>query len=196
MPRRLYFISHPNVVISRDVPVPQWPLSALGRARMKAALAQPWISDISAIYCSTEQKSIDGAEIIAAHLDLDIQPVHELGENDRSATGFLSPDEFEAVANEFFAKPNQSVHGWETAAAAQARIVKAVSKIAASESSAGAIALVSHGAVGTLLYCALAGRPISRSWDQPPTNGGNYYAFQLSPERVFSWWKSIDDGAL
>ncbi len=191
--RTLYFISHPNVEVSRSVPVPQWPLSSVGRARMQVALGQPWVQEITAVYCSTEQKAIDGASILASHLSLEFKQIHELGENDRSATGFLPPAEFESVANEFFAKPDESVRGWETAADAQARIVKAVTSIAESDSSSGAIAIVSHGAVGTLLYCFISGQAISRRWDQPPNGGGNYYAFQLNPQRAFSWWQAIDE---
>jgi broad specificity phosphatase PhoE len=186
----LYFITHPNVVVSRDVPVPRWPLSELGKNRMRAGLAQPWVREITSIYCSTEQKAIDGAEILAAHLSLPFTPVEELGENDRSATGFLPPDEFERVADEFFARPEASVRGWERAIDAQARIVNAVSRI--SKTKAGTVAIVSHGAVGTLLYCHLAGEPIARRWDQPPNGGGNYYAFTLSPLQVFAWWRAFD----
>ena len=193
MSRTFYFITHPNVLITRDVPVPQWPLSQVGRARMKVALGQTWISDISAVYCSTERKAIDGAEILGAHLCLNANEVPDLGENDRSATGFLPPHEFEAVADEFFSSPMQSVRGWETAANAQARVVNAVGAIARLDPSNGSIAIVSHGAVGTLLYCALSGNPISRQWDQPANSGGNYYAFQLEPQRTFSWWKPIDE---
>jgi broad specificity phosphatase PhoE len=163
---------------------------------MEASLRQPWIPDISAVYCSTERKSIDGAEIVAEHLSLHITPVAELGENDRSATGFLPSQEFESVADAFFAKPETSVRGWETAADAQARIVKAVISIADSDQSPGLIAVVSHGAVGTLLYCHLAEEAISRRWDQPPNNGGNFYPFQIGPDRVFSWWQPIDEIAL
>ncbi len=196
MPRNMYFITHPNVVISREVPVPQWPLSDLGRNRMKAGLRQPWMMDVKSIYCSTEQKAIDGAEIMADHLSLGYTQIHALGENDRSATGFLPPHEFEAVADEFFARPTQSVRGWEKAVDAQARVVSAVSSIAATDQSKGSIAIVAHGAVGTLLYCYLSGQPIARRWDQPPNSGGNYYAFELDPNRVSSWWKAIDEPAL
>jgi hypothetical protein len=52
--------------------------------------------------------------------------LHELGENDRAATGFLEPDVFDATADRFFAEPDRSIAGWETAAAAQARIVAVV----------------------------------------------------------------------
>ena len=185
---KLYFITHPNVVVSREVPVPRWPLSELGMQRMRAGLKQPWVRDITAIYCSTEQKAIDGAEILAQHLSLQFTQIEELGENDRSATGFLPPDEFERVADQFFAAPNESVRGWERAIDAQARVVRAVESI---ESNA-TVAIVAHGAVGTLLYCHLAGEPISRRWDQPPNGGGNYYAFTLSPRQVFSWWRAFD----
>ncbi|MCV2350644.1 histidine phosphatase family protein [Paucibacter sp. Y2R2-4] len=191
--RRVIFISHPNVVISREIPVPQWPLSSLGRSRMAASLVQPWIQGISAIYCSTEQKSIDSAEILARHLSLEIQQDRDLGENDRSSTGFLPPDEFEKVANQFFAAPDESARGWETALAAQQRIVEAVGRLANADGTSGSIAIVSHGAVGTLLYCHLSGQSISRRWDQPSNGGGNFFTFQLSPLQVFSWWKPIDE---
>jgi len=185
----LYFITHPNVVVSRDVPVPRWPLSELGRQRMRAGLRQPWVKDIKAVYCSTEQKAIDGARILADHLRLGITRVEELGENDRSATGFLPPDEFERVAEQFFASPHTSVRGWERALDAQARIVRAVEQLPKCD---GSIAIVSHGAVGTLLYCHLAGEPIARRWDQPPNGGGNFFSFSLSPHRAHAWWRAID----
>ena len=186
---KFYFITHPNVVVSRDVPVPRWPLSELGRQRMRAGLKQPWVKDIKAVYCSTEQKAIDGAQILASHLSLPFHQIEELGENDRSATGFLPPDEFERVADEFFAKPDRSVRGWERAIDAQARIVRAVERIPRCD---GSIAIVSHGAVGTLLYCHLAGEPIARRWDQPPNGGGNFFSFTLSPARALAWWRAID----
>ena len=184
-----YFITHPNVVVSRDVPVPRWPLSELGRQRMRAGLRQPWVKDIKAIYCSTEQKAIDGAQILASHLSLPFHQIEELGENGRSATGFLPPDEFERVADQFFASPATSARGWERALDAQARIVRAVERIPASD---GPTAIVSHGAVGTLLYCHLAGEPIARRWDQPPNGGGNFFSFSLSPPRAHTWWRAID----
>lgn len=192
MSRSVYFISHPNVVISRDVPVTQWPLSPRGRSRMQAGLQQPWTAKLSAIYCSTEQKSKDGAGIFATALSLPCTSLPELGENDRSSTGFLPPAEFEAVANEFFAHPEVSVRGWERAIDAQERIVTAVENLLARDPTAGSIAIVSHGAVGTLLYCALAGQPIDRQWDQPPNGGGNYFHFPLPARTPCTWWTPID----
>jgi len=192
MSRRCIFITHPNVVISREVPVPRWPLSERGRERMRAGLAQPWVHEIGAVWCSAEQKAIDGAEILATHCGLPYATAEDLGENDRSATGFLPPDEFERVADQFFARPQESVRGWETASAAQARIVAAVTRIIEAERSEGSVAFVSHGAVGTLLWCHLAGEPISRQRDQPPNGGGNWFAFDWPTHRVETWWQPID----
>jgi broad specificity phosphatase PhoE len=160
---------------------------------MRAGLRQPWVREIGAIYCSNEQKALDGAEILAQHLGLGCTQIEQLGENDRSATGFLPPDEFERVADQFFARPNESVRGWERAIDAQSRIVQAVGKIPAREET---IAIVSHGAVGTLLYCHLAGEPIDRRWDQPLNGGGNFYSFTLTPRAVHSWWRAIDTGVV
>jgi broad specificity phosphatase PhoE len=190
--RTFYLITHPNVVISRDVPVPRWPLSELGKQRMRAGLKQPWVRDVTSIYCSTEQKALDGAEILAGHLGIGFETVEALGENDRSATGFLPPEAFERVADQFFGSPEISVRGWERAIDAQSRIVRAVEGIAKTDKTSGAIAIMSHGAVGTLLYCHLAGEPIDRRRDQPPNGGGNFYGFTLAPRAVHSWWRAID----
>lgn len=191
-PRHHYFITHPNVTISDTVPVPQWPLSALGRSRMRAGLGLPWVKDLTAIYCSTEQKAIDSAQILGEQMDLPYQAVHALGENDRSSTGFLPPPEFEKVADAFFTEPQRSVRGWERAIDAQARIVQAVTNLVHADRTEGSIAIVSHGAVGTLLYCHLSGRDISRSWDQPANGGGNYFRFSLSPRAAFSHWLALE----
>jgi broad specificity phosphatase PhoE len=126
MIRKLFFIPHPNVAVDPHAPVPQWLLSERGAARMRASLSQSWVPSISAIHSSRERKAIDGAEILSSHLRLPFDCHEALGENDRSSTGFLPPDEFERVADQFFAHLDVSVRGWETASAAQRRIAPAV----------------------------------------------------------------------
>lgn len=193
MSRTFYFITHPNVVASQSLPVPRWPLSEVGCARMRAGLRQPWVPAITAVYCSTEQKAVDAARILAGHLSLPFTMMAELGENDRSATGFLPPPEFERMADAFFAAPESSVRGWERAVDAQARIVQAVQRIARLDQTPGTVAIVSHGAVGTLLYCHLAGHSIARAWDQPANGGGNFFRFTLAPAAALSSWRPVDE---
>ncbi len=92
--------------------MPEWGLSELGRACMQAFARPP----VAALWCSAERKAVAAAEILARRLGLRAQILHELGENDRSATGFLEPDVFEATADRFFAEPGRSIDGWEPAA--------------------------------------------------------------------------------
>jgi len=52
---------------------------------------------------------------------------------------------------------------------------------------------VGHGGTGTLLRCHLAGWPVDRCHDQPPTNGGNWLAFdRVGRALVEPGWRSID----
>jgi broad specificity phosphatase PhoE len=191
--RTVYFVTHPDVLIDPAVPVPEWPLSPRGRERMVRALALPWVGGVRAVWCSTERKARDGAGILAEHLGLPVAELVGLGENNRSATGYLPKAEFEAVADLFFAHPDESVRGWERAVDAQRRIVGAIEEmLTASASCGGDVALVAHGGVGTLLLCHLRGNPIARQHDQPSNNGGNYFAFDAATRRVHHGWRAID----
>lgn len=187
-----WFITHPDVLIDPAVPVPDWPLSPRGRERMAVALALPWAARIGAVWCSAERKARDGANILAHDLGLPVTVLPGLGENDRSATGYLPRAEFEAVADEFFAHPGQSVRGWERAVDAQARIVAAVDAVLAAAPFGQGVAVVSHGGVGTLLLCHLRGVHISRAHDQPPNQGGNYFAFDRRTRALLHGWRAVD----
>lgn len=187
-----YYITHPDVVMDPDVPVPQWPLNERGRERMTKALKLGFVSDLEAIYCSMEQKARDGADILGQHLDLKPVARADLGENDRSSTGFMPQDEFFAMRDAFFNSPDESVQGWETASAARARIEKAVKAIIAAEGTDKNVVIVAHGGVGALLLGSLMGAPISLSHDQPGSHGGNWFSFDPAGWRVHSTWGAID----
>ena len=192
MTRHVTFITHPDVLIDPAVPVPDWPLSERGRERMRTVVDQPWTAGLRDLFCSTERKARDGAAILADALGLPVTELEELGENDRSSTGYLPKLEFETMADAFFARPEESVRGWERAADAQRRIVAAVDEVLRRAPAEGDIAIVSHGGVGALLLCHLQGRPISRAADQPAGQGGHYYAFTAEDRRLLHGWRSID----
>ena len=187
----VHFITHPDVLIDPAVPVPDWGLAPRGVARLEHLAAQPWLRDTRSLFSSAERKARQGAEILAAALALPVTVLPELHENDRSSTGFLPPPEFEGVADAFFAHPHVSVRGWERAVDAQARIVAAMERVLA-QAPAGNIAVVAHGAVGTLYLCHLKACAISRTEDQPPTRGGNYFTFERDSRRLLHGWRSID----
>lgn len=185
-------ITHPDVVMDAEVPVPRWPLSARGLARMRSGLAQPWLANIEAIYSSDEQKALDGAHVLREALGRPVNVRAELGENDRSATGYLPSHEFNETADQFFAEPSHSIRGWETASAAQTRIRRAIDDVR-SDGPAGDVAVVSHGGVSTLLLCHLLGVPISRAHDQPrEAVGGFYYAFDSATHALAHDWRRFD----
>ena len=190
--RLVYFITHPDVVIDPAVPVPHWPLSPRGKERMKKLLAQPWIDSISSVYCSTEQKAIDGAVVLAEYLKIEYEMIEELGEIDRSATGYLPKEEHAAAAEAFFAHPEVSVRGWEKAVDAQQRIVRAVERAIEGDNREGNIAIVSHGGVGTLHLVHLKDHPISWRERQPGGSGGNYYCFEAQSKALRHDWQPID----
>ncbi len=189
-PRRIVFVTHAQVMIDPDRPVLDWPLSTFGRSRHHAFSSHAVLKGVGAVYCSDERKARDGAEIHAANLGLAPRVVTALGENDRSSTGYLPLQAFEEMADAFFAHPDQQVRGWESARAAQARIVAAVRTIAELDQSGGDILIVSHGAVGTLLRCACLGRAVGRSEDQP-AGGGNYFVIQLPDWTTDADWRTI-----
>lgn len=194
MRRRVLFITHADVVIDPDVPVPDWPLSDRGRARHQAFNHNPAIRGVSAIHASLERKARDAAAILASATGLTPTPTRALHENDRSATGYRPRAEFEALADRFFAEPATSVLGWERAIDARARIVGCVAAILAADRTRGDIALVAHGGVGALLLSHLLRAPISRGFDQPGTGGGNWFAFDARSGAVIHGWRDIGAG--
>ncbi len=183
----VYVVTHPEVAVEPQVPVPQWGLSAAGRDRLVHLLAQPWAASLTRVVSSAETKALQTARALAGPLHLPVAVDADLGENDRSATGFLPAAEFEAVADEFFAHPDTSVRGWETAAHAQRRIVAAAAR--AVTGATGDVAVVAHGGVGTLLLCHLLGAPIDRRHDQP--GQGSYFRFEATTRRLAHGWRRL-----
>ncbi len=188
---KLYYISHPQVKIDPAIPVPDWSLSELGRSRAETAAKSPTLAKVGSIYSSTERKAIETAKIFAAELKLDVNIRGGLHENDRSATGFVPPEEFENLADAFFANPNESIRGWERAIDAQTRIVGGIEMITA-EATEGDIIVTGHGGVGTLLFCHASSNVISRSNDQL-AGGGNFFALNTATKTAAHGWKSIEE---
>jgi broad specificity phosphatase PhoE len=187
---KVFFITHPEVEIDPQIPITEWKLSPRGTSRIGEMLRQKWVPEIKHIFASNERKAKAAAEILARHLSLEFSIEAEVGENDRTSTGFLPSQEFEATADLFFVHPDQSIRGWETAKAAQDRIVRAVTSLMQT-TPAGSIAIVAHGGVGALLLCWLKNVPISRLEDQP--GQGHFLVFQRDSRQLLHGWRPIDD---
>lgn len=186
---KVYFISHPEVVVDKSIPITEWGLSSVGQERLEQLFRKPWIHEIGSIYSSKEKKAIIAAERIAAKLNLSVNFLADLGEMDRSSTGFLEPTEFEKTVDAFFANPNQSIRGWESAINAQHRIVTSFENILKENKENKDIVIVSHGGVGSLLMSFLKEKPISRREEQP--GQGYYFSIDRDSRKLLQSWQSI-----
>ncbi|OWY62709.1 histidine phosphatase family protein [cyanobacterium TDX16] len=184
----LHYVSHPEVVVDPETPIPRWGLSPLGLQRARAMLDQAWVADVGRVVSSDETKALEAASVLAEHLGLDVEVRPGTGENDRSATGFLPPEEFEQIADRFFAEPEVSVRGWERAVDAQARIVAGLADLL-DPGVEHDVAVVGHGGVGTLWWCWLVDEPISRRHDQP--GQGHRFTVDLATGRPTSGWRTL-----
>ncbi len=187
---KLIFITHSDVAIEPNTPVARWRLNDRGIQRMRKFADSAVLNDVGSIWSSSEAKAIESAGILAARFGFGITVDADLGENDRTATGYLPAPEFEKVADAFFQHPAESIRGWERAVDAQSRVRAAVHRIAANHRH-GDLAIVAHGAVGTLLLCDCLQQPISRKADQP--SQGHYWVATLPELSVVHRWQPIDE---
>ncbi|MGI6245703.1 MAG: histidine phosphatase family protein [Pseudochelatococcus sp.] len=187
----VYFVTHPEVVIDPAVPVPQWPLSEKGITRLDAFCARPELAQVSDVFVSDERKALDCAERFGAARGLDFNVDAQLGENDRSSTGYVAPPRFWEIVAAFFDNPHESILGWERAVDAQSRIKTAVRRCIGNRTGDGDVLIFSHGGVGSLLLCDLLGEPISNGHGQPVSGGGCYFTFQARSGELLHGWRDI-----
>lgn len=190
----IFFLTHPEVVIDPAVPVPRWPLSGQGRRRAARFVDEALVgAKIATVWSSDEQKALDGGDIIAERLGVPHRTDPELGENDRSSTGYVAPPEFWQIVAEFFAKPDQSVRGWATARDEQARIVRALIRLDEQEPADADIVVVSHGGVGQLLTAHLQGVGIGLEDKPQHPGGGCWLEIERGSLEIVAGWRSVSD---
>ena len=190
----LIFITHPEVVIDPNQTITEWPLNPVGRARMERFVDLLADRTITAVYASTERKATDGAAIVAERLGISYATHEDLGENDRSSTGFIAPPEFWDVVREFFGRPHESIRGWERAIDAQTRIVNAVSRLLREDQTSGDTVVVSHGAVGCLLTAHLQQVEIGQESRPQHPGGGCFIVIDRETFTLTQDWRAIEDG--
>lgn len=189
------YVTHPQVVQDPAVPVPRWGLSATGWERAERFANHPMVRVAARIISSRETKALELAQALAAVSGAPIEAGENFGENDRSSTGFVPSGRFEQLADAFFARPEESVEGWERAVDAQARVVGAFEAALAGHDMATPVVFAGHGAVGTLLKCHLGGRAIARNEDQRrigDPGGGNVFVVRLRDRALLSDWMAME----
>ncbi len=190
------YITHPEVEIDPNVPVDRWGLSETGRQRANTFARRNLLPKSAPIFSSTETKAQELAQILSSVTGSKVKDDPDLGENDRSATGFLEPAEFESYVKQLFTHPEKSVAGWETARNAQKRIVATMENILARHDASQPLILAGHGCVGTLLKCHYGGREIKQSEDQRQLahpGGGNVFVFDPLHRKLLCDWATMED---
>lgn len=134
-----------------------WPLSKRGRTEAARLAQWPGRLAIAAIVISVEAKAIEtAAAITVAHPHLiTLPPMEALGEVDRRGA-FVA--DYEGAVADFFAMPDASPHGWESASDARTRIAAAIANAVAPYPTAS-VAVVTHGLALTLYLSTLIGGP-------------------------------------
>lgn len=189
---RIIYITHPQVTIDANIDVPKWGLSGVGEARAIAFAKRALLKPNTVFISSAETKAIELATHLATTCNGHVETDENLGENDRSSTGYLPADEFEEMADQFFASPEMSVQGWERALDAQTRIVDGVQNHVNNHQTDHDLVFCGHGAVGTLLLCHIGKRDIRRIEDQP-AGGGNVFQFSLAPNELLCEWTPMEE---
>lgn len=187
----VYFVTHPEVIVDPQVPVPDWGLSPVGWKRVEAFCQRPELAGVTDVFTSDERKAMDCAAAFQRARGLPFTTHEDLRENDRSATGYVAPPRFWEIVDQFFGEPDTSILGWETARDAQARIKAGVTACTAARRGTGDLVIFAHGGVGTLLLSDLSGEPISRRHGQPIAGGGCYFAFDMTSRALHHGWRDI-----
>ncbi|MEZ5905895.1 MAG: hypothetical protein R3C69_12640 [Geminicoccaceae bacterium] len=185
----IYYLSHPEVTIDPAVPVPDWALGR-GASEDRAVRVAAWLLACRRIVSSAERKAVETAELIAEASAAEITVRPAMHENDRSATGFLVPAEFEQVANAFFAQPADRCAAGRVPSTP--RRGSRPSSRRCSRTTTGPCPFSSSAmAVGTLLYCRHAGLAIDRRHDQP--EGGSVFALDARSLAPLFTWRPMEE---
>jgi hypothetical protein len=69
----LRFVTHPQVRISTDIPVPLWGLSDVDRTRAYQLSTQPWLPTTTRLISSAETKALETAAIVSVATGIAIE---------------------------------------------------------------------------------------------------------------------------
>jgi len=165
----LILVRHAHVAVDPTIPSREWRLSAEGRAATAVLATDPALAGVAVVASSPERKAMSTAEMLAAGRP--IVPVPDLRELDRRSLGWVGDGaDYEAMVDEIFRRPDESVRGCEPATAAQMRVIKAIDDLVAAHHGEKVV-VVSHGLVLSLYVAHLNGA------DQLPIDIWRHIAF-------------------
>lgn len=147
---RIYLIRHAETEEGGPDPA-LWPLSERGEEQVRVLAAQPFWSEIQAVVSSDEPKALATVAGIAAERGIPLFKHESLRELKRTRGRV---DDYDERVRQVFARPAQSVEGWERATDAQARILACMDELIG-RFDPQPFAVVSHGMVLALLLASV-----------------------------------------
>lgn len=154
MPRLLYLVRHAAPLADPRLPPHTWGLSSQGREDAAAIARVTEWTNITTIWSSAEPKARETARIIADAVGAAVRIDEDLGEL-RFDAGFLPEEEFMERVGSFLDGADDS--DFEAYGDALRRITSCISRLGRREG--GALAVVSHGRILTVLLGHLLGHP-------------------------------------
>lgn len=161
MGRHIVLVRHAAVAAERDLPRQRWELSDDGRVQARALARLPLWRRVERLFCSTEVKAHETAQIVGSPNGISVSVVEGLHEVERGPEGWIA--DYISAVRDWFEHPREPVHGWETAENAHARIERGVKDLLAVE--AGLFAVVGHGLTLALFVAALVRVDPARVWE-------------------------------
>ena len=162
---KLILVRHSEPKIEPKVRANRWHLSARGRDRC-IGLAQRLAAHAPDIMLSsTEPKARETAEIAADTLGILVAVAEGLYEHERKSAPYVSAQQFRAAVEGLFARPDELVHGEETADQARERFGGAIKSVLDNHQEAN-VAVVAHGMVISLFVGAVAGIDGLALWER------------------------------
>lgn len=186
--RTLLLARHSQPVVDPELPSANWPLSTPGRRRALALAASLARQRPTRVVTSPERKARETAEIVGAVLRLEVEVIEDLREHARPSLPFAdSREAFARAITVAFARPEETLYGGESVAAARTRFAAAVERLLASPRAETPL-LVTHGTVLAAFAAHLAGidpAPLWRGLDLP-----SWLALDLDAHTIVGSWRA------
>ena len=194
----VFFITHPDVAIDPGVSVADWPLNKRSRARMHAITTRPWVRRVRHIFASSERKARDAAQILADGLGLGgYSVIANLAENDRKTTerrrASLPRTSSRGPSTRSLRSRNRASGAGSRPQMLRHELLSPSSRPCRKPLSERISPLSGTAARGPCSIAASRGCRSIAAYDQPATNGGNWFAFDRASRKLLrDGWQSID----
>lgn len=162
---RIVLVRHAMVETDPAVLPSLWQLSDEGRAGARRLARERLWGPVQRIFTSPEAKAMETAHIIAGSNGITVTAVEDLREVERPAHQWFGdeyPGGYPGAVRDYFARPHEATHGWETPAAAQARMQACIDEFRRWEPEGFAVA--GHGLTLSLLVAAATGADAAAIW--------------------------------